>query len=155
MALEVFIYIPCSLVMIGQELQAGGKMRNSFSDNRTILTASPEQTLTREYIRPQDNYRQLLQTACDLCKQPDDGCFELSVGNPDKGLLPIEKIRERAQQFIDADLPLVITQVCDQCTMLFFSKDSPSSFHLQASRLNLNYLTGGTSLLNQHTWNSI
>ena len=37
--------------------------------------------------------------------------FELSVGNPDKGLLPIDKVRERAQQFIDADLPLVVTQV--------------------------------------------
>ena len=42
-----------------------------------------------------------------------DGCFELSVGNPDKGLLPLDEIKRRVAQFVEQGLPLVVTQV--QC----------------------------------------
>jgi hypothetical protein len=40
-----------------------------------------------------------------------EGCFELSVGNPDKGLMSLEDAQARVQQFVDAGLPLVVTQV--------------------------------------------
>ena len=39
-----------------------------------------------------------------------EGCYELSVGNADKGLMPIEEIQRRVQPFIDQNLPLVLTQ---------------------------------------------
>lgn len=39
-----------------------------------------------------------------------EGCYELSVGNADKGLLPVEDIRRRVQPFIDENLPVVLTQ---------------------------------------------
>ncbi|CAK0738768.1 hypothetical protein CVIRNUC_001090 [Coccomyxa viridis] len=39
-----------------------------------------------------------------------DGCFELSVGNPDKGLLPLDEIKRRVAQFVEQGLPLVVTQ---------------------------------------------
>ncbi len=51
-----------------------------------------------------------LQAACRL--HPDmEGCFELSIGNADKGLLPLEEIRRRVAQFTQTGLPLVVTQV--------------------------------------------
>lgn len=40
-----------------------------------------------------------------------EGCYEMSVGNADKGMLPVEEIRRRVQPFIDENLPLVLTQV--------------------------------------------
>ena len=46
-----------------------------------------------------------------MCNQPEDGCFEMSVGNPDKGVMPLEEVRKRVQQFIEADVPLVVTHV--------------------------------------------
>ena len=52
-----------------------------------------------------------LQAACRL--RPDlEGAFELSIGNADKGLLPLEEISRRVAQFTAAGLPLVVTQVC-------------------------------------------
>lgn len=41
-----------------------------------------------------------------------EGCYELSVGNPDKGLLPLDEIKRRVQPFIDSETPLVVVQVC-------------------------------------------
>ena len=61
--------------------------------------------------------RDLLSAACAMRGAPQDGCFELSVGNPDKGVLPIETVRKRIAQFVEADLPLVITQVCRVCLL--------------------------------------
>lgn len=43
--------------------------------------------------------------------QETDGCFELSVGNPDKGQLPLDEIKRRVGQFVEQGLPLVVTQV--------------------------------------------
>lgn len=37
--------------------------------------------------------------------------YELSVGNPDKGMLELDVVRRRVAQFVDAGLPLVVTQV--------------------------------------------
>ena len=41
-----------------------------------------------------------------------EGCFELSIGNPDKGMLPLDQIRARVEQFTAANLPVVVVQVC-------------------------------------------
>ena len=52
----------------------------------------------------------MTQAACR--QHPErEGCFELSIGNADKGLLPLEEIQRRVAQFIQAGLPLVVTQV--------------------------------------------
>ena len=40
-----------------------------------------------------------------------EGCYEMSVGNADKGLMPIEEVKRRVQPFLDENLPLVLTQV--------------------------------------------
>ena len=40
-----------------------------------------------------------------------EACFELSIGNADKGLLPLEEIKRRVAQFTSLGLPLVVTQV--------------------------------------------
>lgn len=56
-----------------------------------------------------DGHTELLQAACR--QHPErEGCFELSIGNADKGLLPLEEIQRRVAQFIQAGLPLVVTQ---------------------------------------------
>ena len=40
-----------------------------------------------------------------------EGCFELSVGNPDKGQMPLDEVKRRVSQFVEQNLPLVVTQV--------------------------------------------
>ena len=42
---------------------------------------------------------------------PSEGCYEMSVGNADKGMLPFEEIKRRVQPFIEENLPIVLTQV--------------------------------------------
>ncbi len=39
------------------------------------------------------------------------GCYELSVGNPDKGVLPLQEVLKRIHQFTAANLPIVVTHV--------------------------------------------
>eukprot|EP00887_Chlorella_sp_A99_P007845 scaffold20.g7845.t1 len=53
-----------------------------------------------------DGHRELLEAACRV-KPGMEGCFELSIGNADKGLLPISEIQQRVAQFTAAGLPLV------------------------------------------------
>lgn len=40
-----------------------------------------------------------------------EGCFELSIGNADKGVLPLLEVQRRVEQFVAAGLPVVVTQV--------------------------------------------
>ena len=35
----------------------------------------------------------------------------MSIGNADKGMLPIDEIKRRVQPFVEENLPLVLTQV--------------------------------------------
>lgn len=42
---------------------------------------------------------------------PSQGCYEMSVGNADKGMLPIGEIKKRVQPFVEENLPIVLTQV--------------------------------------------
>ncbi len=51
-----------------------------------------------------------VQAACRLHPEKE-GCFELSIGNADKGFLPLEEIQRRVSQFTQAGLPLAVTQV--------------------------------------------
>ena len=63
-----------------------------------------------------------------------EGCFELSVGNPDKGLMLLEEAKRRVAQFVKAGLPLVVTQVrCSIQYSLFINPPVhrlPSDAHL-------------------------
>lgn len=53
----------------------------------------------------------LLAAACRVKGvPPTEGAFELSVGNADKGLLPLPEIERRVAQFVAAQRPVVITQ---------------------------------------------
>ena len=53
--------------------------------------------------------RRLLDVAAEQAQA--EGCFELSIGNPDKGMLPLDQVRQRVKQFTAADLPVVVVQV--------------------------------------------
>ena len=56
-------------------------------------------------------HQELLSAACRVAGVPlTDGAFELSIGNADKGLLPLPEIERRVAQFISAQLPVVVTQ---------------------------------------------
>ncbi|KAL4451608.1 hypothetical protein ABPG75_007270 [Micractinium tetrahymenae] len=56
-----------------------------------------------------DGHKEMLQAALKL--RPDmEAAFELSIGNADKGLLPLEEIQRRVSQFTAAGIPLVLTQ---------------------------------------------
>lgn len=67
-----------------------------------------------------DGHKQLLHAACAaytraaagsarLPVSQMEGCFELSVGNADKGFLPLPEVERRVAQFLEADLPVVVT----------------------------------------------
>ena len=54
--------------------------------------------------------RHLLAAA--VARRPGtEGCFELSIGNADKGTLPLAEVRRRVDQFVAAGLPVLVTQV--------------------------------------------
>ena len=58
-----------------------------------------------------EGHKELLAAACRVQGVPPSaGAFELSVGNADKGLLPLPELERRVAQFISAQLPVVITQ---------------------------------------------
>uniref|UniRef100_A0A7S3QL21 Cytidyltransferase-like domain-containing protein n=1 Tax=Dunaliella tertiolecta TaxID=3047 RepID=A0A7S3QL21_DUNTE len=61
-------------------------------------------------------HKQLLAVARSLSGDKE-AAFELSIGNPDKGMLPVEETRRRVQQFVDAQLPVVVS-----CAPLFPDK---------------------------------
>jgi hypothetical protein len=62
-----------------------------------------------------------------------EGCFELSVGNPDKGLMSLEEAKRRVAQFVKAGLPLVVTQV--RCSIQYSLFINPPVHHLSNSPL--------------------
>ena len=55
--------------------------------------------------------RKLLAAAVAKGQHGAEGCFELSIGNADKGQLPLAEVRRRVDQFVAAGLPVVVTQV--------------------------------------------
>lgn len=55
--------------------------------------------------------RGLLAAGAALCGDGREALYELSVGNPDKGMLALDDVRRRVAQFTEAGLPLVVTQV--------------------------------------------
>lgn len=67
--------------------------------------------------------RQLLAAAVAMGSPGAEGCFELSIGNADKGQLPLAEVRRRVDQFVAAGLPVVVTQVSSRalaCTPATF-----------------------------------
>jgi len=95
-----------------QELLEGKLTSVEFSGGQVICNAARRNRvyLPGSFHPLHDGHKRLLAAACQMHGQPGDGCFELSVGNPDKGTLPLEEVRSRVQQFVDADLPVVVTQ---------------------------------------------
>ena len=78
------------------------------------LSAKQLQDRAHPWIIKDAPHRGLLSAALKTKGlEETDGCFELSVGNPDKGLLPLDEIKRRVAQFVEQGLPLVVTQV--QC----------------------------------------
>jgi hypothetical protein len=55
-------------------------------------------------------HHELLAAACRL-RRGAEGCYEMSVGNADKGFMPLPEIERRVAQFVSAGLPVVVTQV--------------------------------------------
>ena len=63
--------------------------------------------------------RDMLEAALQqLGWKRERGCYELSVGNPDKGVLPVEEVLRRLQQFTAEHLPIVVTHVSNAGTSL-------------------------------------
>ncbi|KAK9837625.1 hypothetical protein WJX74_001654 [Apatococcus lobatus] len=57
-----------------------------------------------------NGHRDMLAAALQqLGWERERGCYELSVGNPDKGVLPAEEVLRRVQQFTVQHLPIVVT----------------------------------------------
>jgi hypothetical protein len=52
---------------------------------------------------------ELLHKAVAMAGPEWEGCFELSVGNADKGLLALEEVQRRVAQFEQSRLPLIVT----------------------------------------------
>ncbi len=71
-----------------------------------------------------NGHRELLAAACRMRGDDAEGCFELSVGNADKGLLPLEEIQRRLAQFTATGLPVVVTQVPTLSALCFMSSVS-------------------------------
>ena len=85
------------------------------------------------------HFRGLLAAALKTKGIDADGCFEFSVGNPDKGLISLEEAKKRVAQFVEAGLPLVVTQVSKACSTLCLSAislNACSTLCLSAISLN-------------------
>ena len=54
--------------------------------------------------------RQLMAAACKAAGGLP-GCYELTVGHPDKGRLPLAEVQRRLQPFLDDGTPIIVTQV--------------------------------------------
>ncbi|KAK9839540.1 hypothetical protein WJX81_008400 [Elliptochloris bilobata] len=57
-----------------------------------------------------DGHRGLLAAGSAACGGAREALYELSVGNPDKGMLALDDVRQRVAQFTETGLPLVVTQ---------------------------------------------
>jgi hypothetical protein len=55
--------------------------------------------------------RQLMAAACKAAGGLP-GCYEMTVGHPDKGQLPLAEMQRRLQPFLGDGTPIIVTQVC-------------------------------------------
>ena len=53
--------------------------------------------------------RQLMAAACKAAGGLP-GCYEMTVGHPDKGQLELAVVRRRLQPFLDDGTPIIVTQ---------------------------------------------
>lgn len=95
-----------------KDLLSGRINTLEFSRQGMIVVDAPRHNriyLPGSFNPLHDGHKELLAAACKL-RPGMEGCFELSVGNADKGRLPLEEIERRVQQFTTAQLPVVLTQ---------------------------------------------
>lgn len=95
------------------ELYAGRARCVELSGGRAFIDAPrPGRVYLPGSFNPlHAGHRELLAAACRSVGAPlEDGCYELSVGNADKGMLPPAEARARAAQFEAAGLPVVFTR---------------------------------------------
>lgn len=57
-----------------------------------------------------DGHKNLLAAAVNCSGEDKEGCYEMSVGNPDKGLMDIDEVQRRVQPFQESGTPLVVVQ---------------------------------------------
>ncbi|KAG1653958.1 hypothetical protein FOA52_008979 [Chlamydomonas sp. UWO 241] len=93
-------------------LLAGRASCVEFSPGGVVLVDAPREgkvVLPGSFHPLHEGHRQLLSTAVARVGGGAEGCFELSVGNADKGMLPADEVRRRVAQFTSAGLPLILT----------------------------------------------
>ena len=97
----------CSCVAIAgtSAHSAVAQKKPSIHDCCTLLLSF---ACTRKFIFMR---RKLLAAGRAAAGGQLDGCYEMSVGNPDKGMLPLEEVQRRVQPFLESGDPLVVTQV--------------------------------------------
>ena len=62
------------------------------------------------------------------------GCYELTVGHPDKGQLPLAEVQRRLQPFLDDGTPIIVTQVGRPCNWHGQSgRQQPSTADLEST----------------------
>lgn len=83
------------------EFSGGSIFLNAPRSNRIYLPGS--------FNPLHDGHKELLAAACSM-KSGKEGAYELSIGNADKGLLSLNEIERRVQQFISYNIPIVLTQ---------------------------------------------
>ncbi|KAI8475142.1 MAG: hypothetical protein J3K34DRAFT_456412 [Monoraphidium minutum] len=95
---------PCACLL--RQLLAGRARCVEFSGGRVFLDAprSGRVYLPGSFNPLHGGHTALLAAACAAAGRPEaEGCFELS------GMLPLEEVRRRAQQFVTAGTPLLVT----------------------------------------------
>ncbi|GAX76497.1 hypothetical protein CEUSTIGMA_g3942.t1 [Chlamydomonas eustigma] len=85
-----------------------------YSPNGSVVVDAPRNqkiVLSGSFNPLHDGHKKMLNTAVEQfgAVKGLEGCFELSIGNADKGMLTAIEIRKRVRQFISAGLPVVLT----------------------------------------------
>ncbi|KAK9815499.1 hypothetical protein WJX72_004708 [[Myrmecia] bisecta] len=115
-AADAVEHVAVSEEQLGDPLEAllAGRVQTvEFSGGQVVVDAPRRGRiyLAGSFNPLHEGHRGMLAAACQtLARDPADCCYELSVGNPDKGVLPIDEVRRRLQPFLEEGLPVVITK---------------------------------------------
>lgn len=97
-----------------EPLQAllGGQLRTvEFAGGQVVVDAPRRRRvyLPGSFNPLHDGHRRLLAAACKSAGGLP-GCYEITVGHPDKGQLPLAEVQRRLQPFLETGTPIVVTQ---------------------------------------------
>ncbi|KAL3139080.1 hypothetical protein ABBQ32_005876 [Trebouxia sp. C0010 RCD-2024] len=93
-----------------------GKVQTVEFSNGNVVVDAPRSSrvyMAGSFNPLHDGHRGMLAAALETRQAEQgrsEGCYEMSVGNADKGMLPIDEIKKRVQPFVDENLPIVLTQ---------------------------------------------